>query len=188
MTKNLPIAITAASVAALMGAQANAAQTGSTMAFSSGIVITGIATGTGAGSGTGTFDDAGTLTISSDTFTNIPAFAATATVTSSTTYNGTITGTTFTSDGTTAADTIACTGAALICGQLGTLPTTGVAGTSTVFAVDINTGGGWTDVTVNGPVNLNTTSTLSPVPVPAAAWLFGSALLGLAGVSRKRKA
>ena len=29
---------------------------------------------------------------------------------------------------------------------------------------------------------------LSPVPVPAAAWLFGSALLGLAGVGRTRKA
>lgn len=30
--------------------------------------------------------------------------------------------------------------------------------------------------------------TLSPVPVPAAVWLFGSALLGLAGVGRTRKA
>jgi hypothetical protein len=29
---------------------------------------------------------------------------------------------------------------------------------------------------------------VSEVPVPAAAWLFGSALLGLAGVGRKRKA
>ena len=28
----------------------------------------------------------------------------------------------------------------------------------------------------------------SNVPVPAAAWLFGSALVGLAGVGRKRKA
>ncbi len=28
--------------------------------------------------------------------------------------------------------------------------------------------------------------TVSPVPVPAAAWLFGSALLGLAGVGRRR--
>lgn len=28
----------------------------------------------------------------------------------------------------------------------------------------------------------------SPVPVPAAAWLFGSALLGLAGIGRKRSA
>ena len=29
--------------------------------------------------------------------------------------------------------------------------------------------------------------TFAAIPVPAAAWLFGSALLGLAGVSRKRK-
>jgi hypothetical protein len=28
---------------------------------------------------------------------------------------------------------------------------------------------------------------VNPVPVPAAAWLFGSALVGLAGVGRKRK-
>jgi hypothetical protein len=34
---------------------------------------------------------------------------------------------------------------------------------------------------------LDGTITLTPVPVPAAAWLFGSAMLGLAGVSRKRK-
>ena len=27
----------------------------------------------------------------------------------------------------------------------------------------------------------------SVVPIPAAAWLFGSGLLGLAGVSRKRR-
>jgi hypothetical protein len=35
---------------------------------------------------------------------------------------------------------------------------------------------------VNGPV------VLSSVPVPAAAWLFGSALIGMVGVSRSRKA
>lgn len=29
---------------------------------------------------------------------------------------------------------------------------------------------------------------IAPVPVPAAAWLFGSALVGLAGVGRRRKA
>lgn len=29
---------------------------------------------------------------------------------------------------------------------------------------------------------------LAPVPVPAAAWLFGSAMLGLMGVARRRKA
>ncbi len=30
--------------------------------------------------------------------------------------------------------------------------------------------------------------TTSPVPLPAAAWLFGSALLGLAGIARRKKA
>lgn len=32
----------------------------------------------------------------------------------------------------------------------------------------------------------NSTVTLSPVPVPAAVWLFGSGLLGLVGVARRR--
>jgi hypothetical protein len=27
----------------------------------------------------------------------------------------------------------------------------------------------------------------NPVPIPAAAWLLGSALLGIAGVARRRK-
>ena len=38
--------------------------------------------------------------------------------------------------------------------------------------------------TASGPL----TYTPSAVPVPAAAWLFGSALVGLAGVGRSRKA
>lgn len=36
-------------------------------------------------------------------------------------------------------------------------------------------------------LNFTIGSEVSQVPVPAAAWLFGSGLLGLAGVSRKRK-
>jgi hypothetical protein len=28
--------------------------------------------------------------------------------------------------------------------------------------------------------------TVTPVPIPAAVWLFGSGLLGLAGIVRKR--
>ena len=47
----------------------------------------------------------------------------------------------------------------------------------------------------NSPVRPNTTTggfdvdavRVSPVPIPAAAWLFGSALLGFFGVSRRRK-
>lgn len=34
---------------------------------------------------------------------------------------------------------------------------------------------------------MNITLTASPIPVPAAAWLFGSGLLGLVGVARRRK-
>ncbi len=36
--------------------------------------------------------------------------------------------------------------------------------------------------------NLHLEGTISSVPVPAAVWLFGSGLLGLAGVTRRRKA
>jgi hypothetical protein len=42
---------------------------------------------------------------------------------------------------------------------------------------------------VTGYSNVNTYAVAtSVVPIPAAAWLFGSALLGLVGVSRRRKA
>ena len=34
---------------------------------------------------------------------------------------------------------------------------------------------------------LNLTGTISAVPVPAAVWLFGSGLVGLAGIARRRK-
>lgn len=37
-------------------------------------------------------------------------------------------------------------------------------------------------------VTLELAPTVAPVPVPAAAWLFGSALLGLVGLGRKRSA
>ncbi|MCX2980977.1 VPLPA-CTERM sorting domain-containing protein [Halieaceae bacterium IMCC14734] len=185
MNTKLPLALTAASVAALMGAQAHAAPVGAAMAFSSVLVITGAADGTGSGTGTGAFDDSGTLTISQDTYTNIPAFYATATVTATAVYGGSITGTTWTADGTQLGETSACVGAALICSTLpvGEAP---APGTNPIFSVDINTGGSWSTFTP-GIVNINATATLSPVPLPAAAWLFGSALLGLAGVSRKRK-
>lgn len=161
----LPLVVTAASVAVLLGAHANADPTGSEMTFASSIVITGIATGTGAGSGTGSFDDSGTLTISSDTFTNIPLFMATATVTSSTVYNGSITGTTWTGDGTTSVSTLSCTGAALVCGALGALPTLNVPGVADVFSVDIDSGGVWNSITPNGPVTLTAANDLTPIPV-----------------------
>jgi len=36
--------------------------------------------------------------------------------------------------------------------------------------------------------NLHLAGTISTVPVPAAAWLFGSGLIGLLGVARQKKA
>jgi hypothetical protein len=35
-------------------------------------------------------------------------------------------------------------------------------------------------------IDQRTYAVLQPVPIPAAAWLFGSALIGLAGIARKR--
>ena len=53
---------------------------------------------------------------------------------------------------------------------------------------DIN----WTSLIVGGPFDgqtgtYNVSGTYSVVPVPAAAWLFGSGLLGLVGVARRRR-
>ena len=47
----------------------------------------------------------------------------------------------------------------------------------------------FSDVTAISDFTLTLVSTepVNPVPVPAAAWLFGSALVGLAGIGRKRK-
>ncbi len=46
------------------------------------------------------------------------------------------------------------------------------------------TAGGGTPI--SGTANLTLGGTLTPVPVPAALWLFGSGLVGLAGVGRRR--
>ena len=43
-------------------------------------------------------------------------------------------------------------------------------------------------VTVAGALNVTAFANVSPVPLPAAAWLFGSALLGLIGYSRRKGA
>lgn len=48
--------------------------------------------------------------------------------------------------------------------------------------------GGPTDDLSHGLSHANLYGRVSEVPVPAAAWLFGSGLIGLAGIARKRKA
>lgn len=155
----LPMVVTAASVAALMAAHTYASPTGEPMNYSSTIVISGIAAGDGSASGTGVFDDSGTLTLVADTITNIPSFMASATVSTSTVYHGSISGSTWTSDGTTTVTTTGCTGSALVCGNaaIGTVP-----GTTTVFSVNINTGGNWNSATPFGPVTLTAANTMTP--------------------------
>jgi hypothetical protein len=64
-------------------------------------------------------------------------------------------------------------------------------GTSqTLYAITGNNGTGQVQSYVLGQIDLSTNGTLSltqtPVPLPAAVWLFGSGLLGLAGIGRRR--
>jgi hypothetical protein len=178
--KTLPLVITAGSVAALMGAaQANAA-----LVFDSTTNIDGPAltiTGGGVGTGTGSFG-ATSLTINS-VITTATNLTTPATITSTSTYNGTIAAGLFSADGTGTAVS-ACTGDATVCGGITSGPIVG----GDLFTV-ATAGGTWTTVGTqyNGLITITTTSSLSAIPLPAAAWLFGSALLGLAGVSRKRK-
>ena len=60
--------------------------------------------------------------------------------------------------------------------------------------VGLSSGGGLTDayfaadvICISGSCN-GETGNIGAVPVPAAAWLFGSGLLGLIGVARRKKA
>ena len=80
---------------------------------------------------------------------------------------------------------LSCTGAAIACGQI----SIGDQGPSaSVGPLSMSE----TDVTVFTVAGDNTigdmtwTITPSAVPVPAAAWLFGSAILGLVGVGRRK--
>lgn len=64
-----------------------------------------------------------------------------------------------------------------------------LAGLGGAFVVDLVSGD--VQLTVaNGTVFVTSVAgsfTLQPVPVPAAVWLFGSAILGLAGLTRRTK-
>ena len=73
------------------------------------------------------------------------------------------------------------------------------SGIRVVNVWDINADGSLTAVSApgmeNGPFggfnaafNLSAPGLVSEVPVPAAVWLFGSGLIGLAGIARRRKA
>lgn len=54
---------------------------------------------------------------------------------------------------------------------------------SGTFSISAEAAGNW-----NGFSNAKLFGEAGEVPIPAAAWLFGSGLIGLAGIARKRKA
>ncbi len=56
-----------------------------------------------------------------------------------------------------------------------------------LYAYDV-LGDGWYALTLDAAGGFTAIASTSPVPVPAAAWLFGSGLIGLIGVARRRKA
>ena len=62
----------------------------------------------------------------------------------------------------------------------------GTAGGLHVSSLSIPLGGDWLTSWQVSTVQVNTAVT-TVVPVPAAAWLFGSGLLALAGVARRRR-
>ena len=57
----------------------------------------------------------------------------------------------------------------------------------TVFFSDGSSGSALLANTCGLTCSTITVSTVAPVPVPAAVWLFGSGLLGLAGVARRKR-
>ena len=193
MNAKLPLVLTSASVAAFMAASANAAPVGNAMDYTQVIVITSaspILNGSGSGVGTGAFDSDGTLFVESAVTTKIGGGLFTGTVYSTTVYQGSISDSTWTYSGTSTASITGCSGSPVVCGNVTPGPGSPTTG-NPIFTLDILAGGEWnTESSLAGLINLDTDHTLTPqvVPLPAAAWLFGSALLGLAGVARKRKA
>jgi hypothetical protein len=155
--------------------------------------------------GFGVLDTTGGVTTLTLTFTSsdtalAPGFSANiANITD--VFTGTLSGGTFTITGGTTAKAGPCTGAAagVICNSAGNVlvfPTLDTFATAS-GTVSISGGGSITTTfTSTGTQPTLTTShytlgagTPTPaVPVPAAAWLFGSGLLGLAGTARRRNA
>ncbi|MGD8931553.1 MAG: VPLPA-CTERM sorting domain-containing protein [Chromatiales bacterium] len=78
--------------------------------------------------------------------------------------------------------------------EVSTADATGVCATNPYIidcldAALVVTSGTWSTVDEKGLSHItfyDTGAPVSPVPLPAAAWLFGAALLGMAGIARRR--
>ena len=187
----------AVSVLAAAGA-ANAATVATFSVDITGNVNQAPATGTLVGTGTASLDDAGILTINSHNTTTLSLFGGTnvTTIDAQTVVSGgALTGNSL--SWTSAVSTLSnCqpvsgSAAAYICGQVPPTQAANIDQKPILF--NLAAVGAQTIITSDAadPTKLNTytltaTSVPSAVPVPAAAWLFGSGLLGLAGTARRR--
>lgn len=155
-------------------------------------VTGGTASSTQTGTGTASLDDSGSLTMIFATMNQTAPNVGAASFSNVTdVFSGSYAGGTFTATSGVETITGPCTmvnGPLNLC-QFTPLPSTVPFGT---VSGSVSLAGGTINTSV---VNLGQTNTLTytltsnapAVPVPAAAWLFGSGLLGLAGTARRRK-
>jgi hypothetical protein len=133
------------------------------MTYAQDIAISGILSGTGTGTGNGFFDEGGAI----DTL-NLTSIVDSlgAVITTSLTYEGTISGTTFTGNGTSTSVFISCTGVALVCGLAGSGTTTTTGGD--ILVLDTLTGGNWqtSSTLATGGLTLDVDHSLVPLPPP----------------------
>jgi len=152
--------------------------------------IAGAAAGTSNGTYTGTYNDATGQILASGSINPLTA------------YTNAIIGTNIDVTDLTGTSTVtSCSSAPgvfidLCAGNAGYgVPPTNIGDVSsmpiTVNTVDSSGNGSFTTVSVSANATVTsvyTVAAVTEVPVPAAAWLFGSAILGLVGVARRRKA
>lgn len=186
MKKHLLLA--AASVSLLATTQSNATPVGAPMDFTISTVFGGAVDGTGSGGGTGVFDMSGLLTLESVQDFIFPTLGLAATVVHTTLLNGMISGTTWTTAGSGTSTINSCTGSAVLCTNFYPVGTDPII--PQVSSLDIYTGGDWTIVgsSLGGALTNTSSARLAPkdVPAPPTTWLFGLAMLALAGLGWKR--
>jgi hypothetical protein len=181
-------------VTILSVAGAASAATVTNYTASSATTITGATSGSGSASGTASLDDSGVLTLLLDG-TTVTGFTDT-TNGSTATFNGTYSGGMFTASSGSSVIT-SCTNNGAIIDGCSSPSFAGVGGVSTFLTLNgsVDGTGGVINITAssNG-ASISTAYTLSggtpvtpAVPLPAAAWLFGSGIMGLAGAARRRR-
>lgn len=173
----------------------------------------GAANGSLSGSGTAIFDDSGILTIDYTALNNQPAAGSSSpfTTTVKTIYTGTISGIYFTTTSGTTQIT-SCSIGSTPCPvgfvpnapqNLTPTPISGDGGGLLEYAFDINGFYGTTNTSTTYSLNHQLRNSLSfqfacvqwegcapptyQTPIPISAWLFGSGLAGLTGISRRRQ-